>query len=139
MVAIILADATQFVAHRYAGRLQYLGIADAGQFEKMRRLHRAGAKDHLTAAMRLAGLSVMQVGNPDCAFTVEEDACGERLGFDAQIGAPPRRIQKGARCRPAAAIFLGCLEIAETLLVAVVVVRIARETLGHCGLDEGIG
>ena len=111
MVSIILANAVQFVAHRYAGRLEYFGIADAGQFEKMRRLHRAGAKDHLTAAMRLAGLSVMQVGTPDCAFTVEEDACGERLGFYAQIGAPPCRIQKGARCRPAAAIFLGCLAL----------------------------
>jgi len=117
----------------------YLGIADAGQFEKMRRLHRAGAKDHLTAAMRLARLFPLHIGNPDSASTVEEDACGERLGFDAQIGAPPRRIQKGARCRPAAAIFLGCLEVAKTLLIAVVVVRITRETLGHCRLDEGIG
>jgi hypothetical protein len=41
--------------------------------------------------------------------------------------------------RPAAAILLRCLKIAETFLVAVVVVRIARETLGRRGLDEGIG
>jgi hypothetical protein len=81
----------------------------------------------------------LHIGNPNGALTVEEDARGECLGFDAQIGAPPRRIQKGARRRPAAAIFLCRLEIAETFLVAVVVVRIARETLGHCGLDEGIG
>jgi len=45
---------------------------------------------------------------------------------------------KRARRRPAAAILLGGLEIAETFLVAVVVIRIARETLGHCGF-EGIG
>jgi hypothetical protein len=32
---VALAKA-QFVAYRYTGRLQYLGIADAGQFEKMR-------------------------------------------------------------------------------------------------------
>jgi hypothetical protein len=31
------------------------------------------------------------------------------------------------------------LEIAETFLVAVVVVRIARETFGHRGFDENIG
>jgi hypothetical protein len=81
----------------------------------------------------------LHIGNPNGALTVEEDARGECLGFDAQIGAPPRRIQKGARRRPAATILLRCLEIAETFLVAVVVVRIARETLGRRGLDEGIG
>jgi hypothetical protein len=88
VVSVILADATQFVTHRYAGRSQYFGIADAGQFEKMRRLHRAGAKDHLAAATRLPRLSALHIGNPDGALTVEEDARGECLGFDAQIGAP---------------------------------------------------
>jgi hypothetical protein len=83
--------------------------------------------------------SSRRCGDPDGAFAVEEDACGERLGLNAQIGAAPRRIQESARCRPAAAIFLRRLEIAETFLVAVVVIRIAREALGHCGLDEGIG
>jgi hypothetical protein len=29
MVSIVLADATQFVAHRYTGGLQDVGIADA--------------------------------------------------------------------------------------------------------------
>jgi hypothetical protein len=119
--------------------LQYVEIADAGQFEKMRRLHRAGAKDHLAAATRLPRLSALHIGDPDGALAVEEDARGERLGFDAQIGAGPRRIQKGARRRPMAAILLRCLEIAKTFLVAVVVVRIARETLGHRGFDESIG
>ncbi|MGA7265667.1 MAG: hypothetical protein WBX30_32980 [Stellaceae bacterium] len=38
-----------------------------------------------------------------------------------------------------AAILLRCLEIAKTFLVAVVVVRIAQETLGHRGFDESIG
>jgi hypothetical protein len=70
---------------------------------------------------------------------VEEDAGGERLGLDPQIGTAPCGIQKGTGRRPAATILLRCLEIAETFLVAVVVVRIARETLGRRGLDEGIG
>jgi hypothetical protein len=81
----------------------------------------------------------LHIGNPNGALTVEEDARGECLGFDAQIGAPPRRIQKGARRRPAAAIFLCRLEIAETFLVAVVLVRIARETFSDRGFDENIG
>ena len=34
--------------------LQMLGLADAGQFQHVRRLHRAGGEDHLAAAARLA-------------------------------------------------------------------------------------
>jgi hypothetical protein len=99
----------------------------------------APAQNHLAVATRLPRLSTLHIGNPDGALAVEEDARGERLGFDAQIGAGPRRIQKRARRRPTAAILLRCLEIAETFLVAVVVVRIAREPLRHCRLDERIG
>jgi len=35
MVAIVLANAPQFVQNRDAGGFQKLGVADAGQFEKV--------------------------------------------------------------------------------------------------------
>ena len=99
---------------------------------------RAGGKDYLAIAARLPRLVMMQVGDPSGALAVEEHAGGERFGLDAQIGAAPCRIQKSPRRRPAAAILLGGLEIAETFLVVVVVVGIVRETFGHRGLDNGI-
>jgi DUF1365 family protein len=94
----------------------------------MRRFHRTSAKDHLAATPRLARLA-LHIGDPDRALAVEEDTRGERISLDAQIGAAPRRIQKGARRRPASAIFLRRLEIAEAFLVAVVVVRVEWEAL----------
>jgi hypothetical protein len=73
----------QFVAHRQAGGLLYVGIADAGQFEKMRRFHRTGGKDHLATIMRRPRLAALRLGDPHGALAVEEHACGECLGLDA--------------------------------------------------------
>jgi len=82
--------------------------------------------------------AAMRIGDPNGTLAVEEDPGGKRLGLDAQIAAAPGRIQKGARRRPTTSILLCCLEITKTFLVAIVVVRIARETLGHRGFDESV-
>ena len=89
-------------------------------------------------ASRLPASAVLEVGDTDRALAVQQDAGGVGLGLDAQVRTAAGRIEKGARGRPAPAILLRYLEIAETFLLAVVVVRIARQAFGRGGIDERI-
>src|ERR1700736_6165392 len=61
-----------------------------------------------------------------------------RARLNAQVGTSARWIEKGAGRRPTSAIFLRRLIISETVLVAAVVVGIAREPLGDSGLDKSV-
>jgi hypothetical protein len=49
VVLQVLADARQFVLHRYAQRLQQAGRSDAGQLQDLRRPDGPGTQHHLAA------------------------------------------------------------------------------------------
>ena len=61
VVAEVLADAGQRVAHVDAERLQVRGLADTGDLQQLRRVERAARQDHFAArahvAERTAGLA----------------------------------------------------------------------------------
>ena len=138
MIAVVFADAAQFVAHRNAQRLQQFGLADAGQFQQMRGFHRAGGQDDFAVATGFARDAALGVGDADRALAFQQNRGGHRLGDQGQIAARPGRFQKRARGGPAFAVLLGDLVVAEAFLLAVVVVRIARIALGRGGVDEGV-
>src|SRR5215469_12689580 len=106
MVSIVLADATYSWRTGIPADCNISGLPMPDSSRRCGDFHRTIAKDHLAAAPRLVHLSALHISDPDGAPAVEEDTGGERIGLDAQIGAAPRRVQKGARRRPASAIFL---------------------------------
>ena len=104
----------------------------------MRRLHRTGRQDHLATAARLVRLAVLTVLDTHGALAFQQDARGVGLGLHAQVLAAARRIEKGARRGPAPALLLGDLVVAEALLLAVVVVRVARIAFRGGRIDKRI-
>ena len=72
--------------HRDAVFGQRGAVADAGQHQQLRRLERAGRKDHLAPGANLLGLLALPVLDADRALALEQDAGGVRMGLDAQIG-----------------------------------------------------
>ena len=129
VVAIVFPDAGQRVLHRDAQRRQQFRVADAGQFQDMRRLHRAGADDHLAVGARFLGRAALRVGDADGALALQQDFRRQGLGFDLQVRAVADGIEVAARAGPALAVLLGHLVVAEAFLAAVVVVLVARKAL----------
>src|SRR5262249_9276249 len=112
--------------------------ADTGPVEKVRCLPRTGSEACFAPATRFPGLAALQISDPDGSLVVQQDACGESFGFDAQIGALARWIEKSAGRRPTPAVFLRRLIISEAVLVAAVVVGIAGEPFSDGGLDKRV-
>ena len=138
VVAVILADALQLVFHLDAIALQQLGLADAGMFEHARRLDRPARHDDLAVDPRLALLAVHRVGDADTALAFEDHVGHQRVGFDLEIRPAARRVEEGARRRPALAVLHRHLVVAEAFLVAVVVVLVLRIAARLGGIDEGV-
>ena len=101
---------------RDAVRPEHGGIADAGEFEELRRADRAGRQDHLAARPRRPPRAAAQIFDADGAAALEQDAGGVRAGLDGQIGAFHRRAQEGAGGRHAAAVLRGDLVDADAFL-----------------------
>src|SRR5437870_4795616 len=90
-------------------RFEDFGGADAGELQELRRVDGAARKDDLAPGARFVHLAVLTILNADGTLAVEQDASGERIGFDPEIGTPPRRPQISARRRHAQAAFGGDL------------------------------
>ena len=123
---------------RDAEALQPLRLADAGQLQDVRRLHRAGGQDHLAPTTGFVRLAVLRVGHADRALALEDHPRCQRFRLHAQIAPRPRGIEEGARRRPAPPILLRHLVVAEAFLPAVVVVGVLRKTLGRRGVDHRV-
>jgi hypothetical protein len=76
------------------------GLADAGQFEKLGRVDRAGGEDHLAVA-RARGAVVAGGSARRSRAALEHDQVPPAPGHDAQVRAPQRRAQEGLGGVPA--------------------------------------
>ncbi len=138
MVLVILADARQRVQHLDAMLAQQLGPADAGQLEKLRRLHGAGGEQHLAPGARFPRAAVQVVGHADRPLAFEQDLLRMRAGLDRQVRAMAHRVQIGRGRAVAESALLRHLVIAEALLVGAVVIGIALESRVDRGIDDGV-
>src|SRR5215510_11649408 len=86
----------------------------------MRRVDGAARQDHLACYPDPALLPRLAKGDADAALVFAEQAGGEGIGLDAQIGPAFRLSQKRARSRAAEATVTRHLRIADPLLLAAV-------------------
>src|SRR4029077_9946308 len=83
VVAQVLADAGQRVAHLDAERLQQGGRTDAGRLQQLRRVERAARQDHVAPRAHFAEWSVasaVAVAHADRALALEDQAGRVRVG-----------------------------------------------------------
>src|SRR5580692_4286254 len=93
MIAQILANALELVANLDADAFEPFWLADAGQFQKLRRIDRTGADDDLPVGAGFVLLAVCIVAHADAALALDQQAFGQRVGLDRQVWPPSRRIQ----------------------------------------------
>src|SRR4029077_10780270 len=93
---------------------------DAGQKHNLRRADRAGGENDFAATARHACLPALSPAHAGGTPTVEHDAFDQAAGLESQIGALERRLEEGARRRPAPAAFLVDVEGADAFVVAAV-------------------
>ena len=95
------------MAHLDAEIAQAFGLADAGQFEQLRRVECAGADHDLARRPGLVHLAGNGVAHPGAALVVEHQPQGQSLGRDMQVAAVADRVEITARRvmrRPAAIV-----------------------------------
>src|SRR5262249_39332063 len=68
---------------------------------KLRRTERSGRQDDFAAAARRTCLAALPPAHTRCPPAVEQDRLGEAAGLEPQVGAMERRLEEGARRRPA--------------------------------------
>ena len=82
MVAQVLADARQRMADLEAECAQPVRLADARQFEQLRRVDRSAAHHHLARGAGLVRGLADAVADTGAASAVEDQRRGERAGHD---------------------------------------------------------
>ncbi len=136
MVAQVLADAGQGLAHFDAETAQALGLADAGQFQQLRRVDRASADHDFARHRGFAQIAAHGIADSGTALAVEDEGLGQRAGFDMQVRAAADRVQVAAgRAHPAAGGD-GRLAHRDAFLAGAVVVRVVRDPDLSRGLDH---
>ena len=115
-----------------------LGCTHPGELQKLRRLHAPRRQDDF-AGSRFARLAADVVGDAGRALAVEEDPSRVGVGLDVEIRAPARRMEEGAGGAAPATVVHRELVVPHTLLIAAVVVGVARVSAGDRRLDEGVG
>ncbi len=123
VVLEVLADAWQVLYHVDAEGFQLVGVAHARKLERLGRVDRAAAEDHLAGmhgGRRPSGTPVLHA---DRARAVEEDPRDQRPRSDPEVRPAEDRVQVGAGRRQAPALVDVAVEGREALLpVAVYVV-----------------
>src|SRR3981189_587201 len=82
MVAQVLANSLELVANLDTDAFEQLRPADAGQFQKLRRIDRTGADDDLPVGAGFVLLAVDLVAHADAALAFDQQAFGQRIGLD---------------------------------------------------------
>ncbi len=137
MVAQVLADAGQGVLHRDAEVAQPLGLADAGQFQQLRRIDRPGADHDLAPGAGLPPLAGNRVTQAGAAPSVEQQRLGERAGLDAQVWPATDRVEVAMRRAHPPPRGDGRLAHGDAVLHRAVVVGVVRDADLPGGLDQG--
>src|SRR6185437_13271051 len=123
MVLQVGADAWTVGHDRDAALAQMLRRAHAGQQHELRRTDRpCGQNDFATAACR-ARFAALPPAHADRAPPFEDHALNQTTGFEPDVAALERRLEKRARRRPAPPALLVDVEGAAALVVAGVEVR----------------
>ncbi|MCY1359422.1 hypothetical protein D9M69_459920 [compost metagenome] len=141
VVLEVLADARQVVHHRHAEIAQQRRRADAGTLQQLRRGDGAGAHQHLAARAHFLQRVVvaLQIGRPDGALAVEQDAVGQRVGDDGQVRPLAGLVQVAARSACTAPLRGdGAIHRTEAFLLVAVEILGAREAGLHARLDHGM-
>ncbi len=138
MVAQVLANTLQRVANLDAEALEQLGLADPGQFQKLRRIDRARADDDLPARAGLALLAVDGVAHADTALPFDQQALGQRVGLDGQVRPPTRGVEIAIRGAHPAALADGRLRHADAVLLRAVIVPGVGDADLAGRLDQGV-
>ena len=142
VIAQVLADAGQRVAHVDAERLQMRGRADAGHLQQLRRIERAARQDHLAARAHLdrrAIASALAVAHADRALALEDQARSRaRCVRTVEVRPLHRGMQERARRAHAPAFVDRALRVVDAELARAVVVGIARNAEALGARDEGL-
>src|SRR6516162_5098010 len=136
MVAQVLADAGQLMAHLDAKVAQSFGLADAGQLQQLRRVERAGADHDRAPRPSLAHLAGDGIADAGTTLTVEHQPLGQSLRLDMQVPAVANRIEIAARRAHAAAAGNRRLTHRDTFLAGAVVIRVVPDADSRCRLDD---
>ncbi len=102
--------------------LEQFRLADAGQFQKLRRIDRAGADDDLPVRAGFVLLAVHIVSHADAALALDQQAFGQRIGLDRQVWPPARGVEIAEGGAHPAAIADGRLGHADAVLLRAVIV-----------------
>src|SRR5581483_4452029 len=138
MVAQVLSDARQVVAHLDAEALEALGLADARQLQELRRGDGAGAHDHLARGTRLALPAADGIAHAHAAAAVENEALGQRVRLDREVRARAGGIEVASRRAHAPALVDRGLRHGDAFLIPAVVVAVGLDPDGLGGLEEAV-
>ena len=131
------ADARHVGDDGNAEGLQQRRRSDARQLQKLRRIIGAGRQDQFARGARRPRLPAHAILDAGGAASLEQNARGQRVGDDAQIGAAGHRFQVGLRGRAARALARRRLVKAGAFLRRAVEVVVARIAALDGGFDEG--
>ena len=122
--------------------LKFIGIADAGEHEHLRRIDHAAREDDFAAGARDFRLTALPVFDADRACALKHDARDQRLDFDGEIFARHRRPQICRRGAAAAPVADGVLVAADAFVLRAVEVVVPGQTRRlrrrDIGVDQGI-
>src|SRR6516164_5270676 len=120
MVLQILADAFECDARWDLLSTELLGIANARQHQKLRRVDDATRQHDLAFGTHGAPVSVLQHLDPDGAISLKQHAGRERVGHNPQIFAPQGRIEVSDRATAAPSAPDRVLAVAKAQLLSAV-------------------
>src|SRR3954469_20633283 len=109
---------------RNAERAEQFGLADAGQFQKLRRIDRAPGDDHLARRPRLALRTGNRISYADAALAFQDQRLRHRSLLDDEVLPSPHRIEVTDRGALALATGNGDLRHADAFLGLAILVRI---------------
>ena len=123
------ADARHVGDDGDAERLQQARRSDARQLQKLRRIIGAGRQHDLARGARRSRVAADAIFDAGGAAALEQNARGQRVGHDVQIGAAGRRLQvtlggraahaaAGRRLVKAGAFLAGAVEIVVARIAA---------------------
>ena len=129
MVLQVLAHLLQLMHRGDAVLGQQFRVADAGELQQLRRVHRAGRKHHFATGRDALGLALMPDLDAGDAAPLGDEAQRLRAGPQGQVGTPQGRLQEGRGRGPAQALLLVDLEIADTFVIAAVEIGAGGDAL----------
>src|SRR6266851_4261892 len=119
-------------------RRQPLRRSDAGSMQHLRRSDRTGAQDHFALCAGLDDVAALNETHADGAAPLDDQAIGQHILLETQIGTLQCGFQKTSRRRPAASALLVDMEITDALIVAGIEIRNFPDTDFFRGIADRV-